>query len=163
MPSPANPTIFTPVAPSPTTSSFDDAENTFQSNSDTFNKTATAITTGWIVGIVFIVLSVIVAGILVIYIYRRNQKRRRMAQYNGEPKPNWPTNMPGGGLQPPPHSGSSPATSYGQPSELAGQGPPPRYEIPNTEVLAREMPNNEVARPPPRHEMDSTQRSELPV
>ncbi|KAI2634077.1 hypothetical protein GGS26DRAFT_29624 [Hypomontagnella submonticulosa] len=149
----------------------DDFQSNVQSSQDSFNRATTAITTGWIVGIVLIVVSAIVAMALLVWMYRRNAKRRRerMAQFNPEPKTDWPPNGSqnlGTGLQSP----SQPPTvwnpsGYGQHNELGGQAVPSRYEAPNDPAPPREIPNNEVA---PKHhqplcEADSTPRSELPV
>ncbi|KAI1481365.1 hypothetical protein F4774DRAFT_375105 [Daldinia eschscholtzii] len=133
-----------------------DIQNDYQNNSDRVHRTATAITTGWIVGIVFIVLSGIVALCLLLWMYNRNSRRRqeRMAQLNAEPKYNGSQAL---GI--PPQDISSPST-YGQPSELAGPYSP-RYEAPDTSIGPREVPNNEVPRKP--CEAHSVQRSELPV
>ncbi|XXG96920.1 Alkyltransferase-like protein 1 [Hypoxylon texense] len=167
IPSRATPPTASPVFPSSFATSDDsDVEDNYNQSQQTFSNTAKAISIGWIIGIVVIVLAVIIATIIAVWMYRRNRKRKRerLARLNAETKPNWPTNGyqgPGGPpSQPPPDS----ALGYGGPSELAGQEPPPRYEIPNTEVLPREMPNNEIARPLPTADgSHSNQRSELPV
>ncbi|KAL7624234.1 hypothetical protein AAE478_005793 [Parahypoxylon ruwenzoriense] len=118
-----------------------DSHNNAQINrrsiQSSFDQAATAITTGWIVGIVLLVLSGIVCIVLFIYVYRRNKKRReRGAQLNGEPKPN-----PGDQAA---SVGMLSTGYYGGPSELAGQYVPLRHEAPNAQVPPRELPNNEV-------------------
>ncbi|KAI0385469.1 hypothetical protein F5Y04DRAFT_186270 [Hypomontagnella monticulosa] len=147
-----------------------DFQNNAQNAQDNFDRRATAITTGWIVGIVIMCVSAIVAVALLLWMYRRNTKRRqaRMAQFSSEPKSNWPPNgnqNPGAGLQSPsqPPAVWSPS-GYGQHNELDGHAIPPRYEAPNTPVPPQEMPNSEVKpqHQPPR-EADSNPRSELPV
>ncbi|KAI8957926.1 hypothetical protein F5Y11DRAFT_61713 [Daldinia sp. FL1419] len=145
-------------SPSVDSSSFkssSDIQSDYQSNSDSFHRTATAITTGWIVGIVFIALAVIVGLILLLWMYNRNAKRRqeRMARLNTDPKYDGIPGLP-------PQPVGSPST-YGQPSELASPYSPPRYEAPDTPMPPREVPNNEIPRKP--FEADSTPRSELPV
>ncbi|KAI2775791.1 hypothetical protein F4815DRAFT_388221 [Daldinia loculata] len=151
---------MSPSTPSVDSSSFQstsDVESDFQSNSDSFHRTATAISAGWIVGVVFIALAFIVGLTLFLWMYNRNSRRRqeRMAQLNAEPK--YHVN-PIPGI--PPHAISSPST-YGQPSALAGPYAPQRYEAPDTPMPPREVPNNEVPRKP--YEADSIPRSELPV
>ncbi|KAI0130765.1 hypothetical protein F4814DRAFT_142180 [Daldinia grandis] len=151
---------MSPSTPSVDSSSFKSTsgvESDYQSSSDRFDRTATAITTGWIVGIVFIALAVIVGLILLLWMYNRNSRRRqeRMAQLNADPKYN---GNPIPGI--PPQAISSPST-YGQPSELASPYAPPRYEAPDTPMPPREVANNEVPRKP--YEADSIPRSELPV
>ncbi|KAI1659328.1 hypothetical protein F4813DRAFT_29005 [Daldinia decipiens] len=130
----------------------------FQSNSNAIGKTVTAITTGWIVGIVFIALAVIVGIILLLWMYNRNSKRRqqRMARLNAESGHN---RNPVPGI-PPPHAISSSST-YAQPSEFARPYAPPRYEVPDTPMPPREVPNNEAPRK--AYESDSIPQSELPV
>ncbi|KAI1781261.1 hypothetical protein F4818DRAFT_436453 [Hypoxylon cercidicola] len=153
----AAPTIISPATPSTPSSPFpssfttDDSDRDFDDNynqsQDTFSNTPKPISVGWIVGIVVIVLAIKLALIIAILMYRR-RKRERPVQINAEPKPN----------------PNRPAPVYGGPSELVGQEPPLRHEIPNTEVLPREMPNNEIARPPPPKDAShSSQPTELPV
>ncbi|KAI4868831.1 hypothetical protein F4820DRAFT_408862 [Hypoxylon rubiginosum] len=167
IPSPATPPTPSRAFPSSfTTSDSSDFEDNYNQSQQTFSNTAKTISIGWIVGIVAIVLAAIVAAILAVWMYKRNRKRKRekLAQLNAELKPNWPADGHQGPGGPQPQPASSSALGYGGPSELAGQEPPPRYEVPNTEVLPREMPNNEVARPPPPADVShSNQRSELPV
>ncbi|KAI6087430.1 hypothetical protein F4821DRAFT_108175 [Hypoxylon rubiginosum] len=149
--------VFSSFFPTDTSTTDDsDAEDSYNQAQDTFSSTARAISIGWIVGIVVIVLAVKIAVIAGVLLYRRNRKRKRerSAQLIAEPKP--------GGPQPPPVSTS--ALGYGGPSELVGQEPSPRYEVPNTEMSPRELPNNEIARPPlPGDETPLNQRVELPV
>ncbi|KAI1801455.1 hypothetical protein F4811DRAFT_461929 [Daldinia bambusicola] len=115
------------------------------------------LSTGWKIGIVIIILFVVGASSLFLWYYKRKRRMRqeRMAQINAEAKYD-ASQIPGL----PPQATSSPPT-YGQPSELAGQDLPPRYEAPDTPMAPREVPNNEVPRKP--HEAHLVQRSELPV
>ncbi|KAI1767019.1 hypothetical protein GGR53DRAFT_527714 [Hypoxylon sp. FL1150] len=142
---------------STTTTDDSDVDDNYNQAQDTSSSTSKAISIGWIVAIVFGVLAVMSAVITGVRLYRRNGKRKRetAAQLAAEPKP-------GDADQGSPVSTS--ALGYGGPSELVGQEPPPRHEVPNTEVLPREMPDNEVARPPPpKDETPLDQRVELPA
>ncbi|KAI0006961.1 hypothetical protein F4779DRAFT_536810 [Xylariaceae sp. FL0662B] len=146
-------------------SSFESSQNDAQ---NTFNKTATAISIGWIVGIVVLVLSAIVAAVLCVYVYRRNRRRRRERMAQLEPKPNeaaygHPAQQYGLA-----QSVSSPSTAY-TPLPNHDTSLQTYYEAPNTSVGPREAPDNEVprksgAQEQPRYEMSGKDAgSELPV
>ncbi|OTB04259.1 hypothetical protein M426DRAFT_321099 [Hypoxylon sp. CI-4A] len=137
-----------------------------------YSRTRKAITTGWIVGIVIICLSFIVAVALTTYVFVRNKRRRqqRMAGFDetGEPKYNNNNNngAPVTGYQfAPPQSPAYPPATHQQqqqqPNELVGRELPPKYEATDASSQARELPNSEVSYQPVRHEADSVQRSEL--
>ncbi|KAI1497449.1 hypothetical protein F5X99DRAFT_396960 [Biscogniauxia marginata] len=145
----------------------DDFNNQWDQAQDTYNRTATTISVGWIVGIVIIILFVIGFGVAACYIYRRNQKRRRAREQleQKHDNPVYDNQEPEGYTQ----TQSSPqAGPWAQQSEIPGSAVPPRFEIPNTEVLCKEALNNEVPRSslydPPRSELNGAEgrRSELP-
>ncbi|KAI1101810.1 hypothetical protein F4804DRAFT_314948 [Jackrogersella minutella] len=74
--------ITAPTDVTPPTADNSDTYSDYQSNSDTFNRTATAISTGWIIGIVLVSLAFIVAVVAASFLYRRHKRKRqeRMGQ-----------------------------------------------------------------------------------
>ncbi|KAI0593321.1 hypothetical protein F4775DRAFT_578570 [Biscogniauxia sp. FL1348] len=146
-----------------------DFDNQVNQAQDTYNLTVTTISVGWIVGIVIIVLSVLGFGIAGCYVYRRNARRRRAREQQLNQKDDGPTHdntgLEGGYVQP----CSAPLTApWAQHSEVHGSAVPSRFEVPNTEVPYKQIPNNNSPRnsyyDPPRSELGGSDvhRSELP-
>ncbi|KAI1488733.1 hypothetical protein F5X96DRAFT_643879 [Biscogniauxia mediterranea] len=142
-----------------------DFDNQVNEARDTSNGTVTAIPTGWIVGIVFIVLSVIISGF---YAYNCNGKRRRAREQQLNQKDDGPTHDNMGleeeYVQPQPTPMTGP---WAQHNEVHGNSIPPRYEDPDTEAPYKQIPNGDSSRnsyhDPPRYELgrSDVHRSEL--
>ncbi|KAI5920366.1 hypothetical protein F4810DRAFT_682988 [Camillea tinctor] len=146
----------------------DDFNNQWNQAQDTYNRTATTISIGWIVGIVIILISIIGFGIAGCYVYRRN-RRRRQAREQLNQKADVPTQdnvgLEGGYIQPQ----STPLTGpWAQHNEVHGSIVPARFEVANTEVSYKQVPHNDSPRnpycDPPRSELCGSEahRSELP-
>ncbi|KAI1640894.1 hypothetical protein F4809DRAFT_637344 [Biscogniauxia mediterranea] len=146
-----------------------DFDNQVNEAQDTYNRTATTIPVGWIVGIVFIVLSVIISGC---YVYNCNSKRRRAREQQlnqkDDEKDDGPTHdnmgLEGGYVQPHPTPIAGP---WAQHNEIHGSAIPPRCEVPNTELPYKQTPNSDSSQnsyyDPPRYELgrSDVHRSEL--
>ncbi|KAH9896208.1 hypothetical protein F4778DRAFT_783490 [Xylariomycetidae sp. FL2044] len=118
--------------------SFDDD---FNNHRDGVDRAATAISIGWIVGIVIIILSAIGFGVAAIIVYRRSQRRRRershaQPPYNGDQTYQYGNQTEMGGWKP--------LATYGAPQPSS----PPQYGAQYNAVDPHTSPSYNSSAPP---------------